>query len=197
MATTMHGAILDASYNIPAATAAALNTAIGELNTANNDYTNAHAAAKAATAARHKSHSDLVAQIAAIAKTLYNDPAVDDEMIAAAGLAIHDTAPTPQTPTQPLNLVATPNWDGAVELKWARNANPALTSFLVEASADGTNWDVVHTTTKSRATVTGYTPGVNYWFRIRASKNEITTLPSNVAEIYPSGSQNVNLELAA
>lgn len=73
----------------------------------------------------------------------------------------------PQSPTQPLNLTATPNGD------------------------------VVHTTIKAKTTLTGYTPGTNFKFRVRASKNDISTLPSNVAEIYPSGSDQVQLQVAA
>lgn len=192
----MHDVVVGAGYGLAPGVAAALLSAVNALETSVEaaELSKADLASKVAT-----KNSDLVAlieQIATIAKDLYNSSTVTDPMIAAAGLAIHDTEPTPIIPVQPLNLAATPSWDGSAALKWSRNGNPQGVTFLVEGSPDGTAWNVIHTTTRASVTLTGFTPGTSFKFRIRATKNDILTLPSNEAEIYPTFS-SAQLSIAA
>jgi hypothetical protein len=109
-------------------------------------------------------------------------------MIAAAGFAVHDTSGTAVVPNQPVDLLATPFSDGTVSLRWGRNGNPNGVSFLIEAREDGSSeWEFVASTTKARLTVNGFAPGEPRWFRVVATKNDLSSLPSNEAPIYPVG----------
>lgn len=193
-AQNMKDAILaNPAYGIPAGTTTALQTAIDALKTAIEAADAARSAFHASVVTKDTNNTTVVNQVAAIAKTLYANAAITGTMFANAGLAVHDTEPTPVTPVQPLNLTATPSWDGSVALKWFRNGNPQGVGFLIEGSSDGSTWNVLTTTTKAGASVSGFTPGAAFRFRIRATKNEITTLPSNEAVIYPSGGEALSI----
>ena len=104
--------------------------------------------------------------------------------------------PGPKTsPEIPLEFSATPTATGSVNFRWKRNGNTNSTVFTVEANS-GDGWIQVASTSKVRLTLTGYTPGIAVNFRVRASRNNQTTAPSNESGIYGEGFGS-SLQIAA
>ena len=97
----------------------------------------------------------------------------------------------------PTELLATPNVAGDATLVWKRNGAPANTSYIVESSADGLLWEFVQVTTRTSATLKGFTVGAQAWFRVTATRANMTSNPSNLASVYaPEPPAEVALKLA-
>lgn len=164
--------------------------------TAIADWEAAKYALASAVDAKEFARNELLDAVAVVANDIYVG-GVSDSMVSAAGLEPRDHVRTPATPQQPTALLATPDADGSVLLKWNRGTNAYGMNFVVEATTDGENWTIVTTTMKSRITLFGYEPGDVAYFRVRAIKNGATSEPSNTEAIYlpvPSGS---NMKVAA
>jgi nucleoid-associated protein YgaU len=187
----------DPGYGVPAAQTTALtnaNTAVGAAITAKQA---ARDASKAATQAALTARQAMLDALGSIGATIYNNPAVDNEMIAEAGYAVHDDVPTKHAPTQPLDLTATPDAYGTVTFNFHNNGNPYPTTYIIEGRPnENTDWTTVITTTRTRMKAEGFLPGVTYWFRVRASRNGATSIPSNVAAIWEP-EQVVPLQMVA
>ena len=95
------------------------------------------------------------------------------------------SATTPATPVAPSNLVAT-SLSGSLEidLTWTDNADNE-TGFIVERSLNGINtWAPVGTpaaNTTSFSDTTNLSPGVTYYYRIRATDDFGSSSNSNIA----------------
>lgn len=184
--TVISGSLLPYGVTLPQITA--VETAADVLDADVTDVTAKTAALKAAHEGKRADRTTLINTLNVVGAVIYNNPSVTPEMIAAAGFAVHDSGGTPVVPNQPVNLLANPFADGTVSLRWGRNGNPNGVSFLIEKREDGSSdWEFVASTTKARLTVNGFTPGVPMWFRIVATKNDLNSLPSNEAPIYPVG----------
>jgi len=69
--------------------------------------------------------------------------------------------------------------------------------FVIEESLDGlTNWTSVGMTTKSKITLSGYTPGETRYFRLFAERSERVSSYSEPVVIWPGGGES-SLALAA
>ena len=151
---------------------------------------------KAAVAAKDAKRDEVLDTFMPIVKKLYANPAVSDQMLAKIGLAErrkprYRTAP--QTPTQ-LDVVASAN--GSVKVRWNRNGSTPATVFTIWASTPTGGWAPVWNGTRTRVTLTGFTPGVERSFKVSASLNNQTSADSNVETIY-FGGDGVALDLAA
>ncbi len=140
----------------------------------------------AAFEARNVKWEQLLDAIGDFTKRIYADPNVDDQMLKAAGLS-ERAVPAARPPQLPLELVATPNANGTVELKWKRNGNPPNAVFVVESRGATGGWSVVGNFTVTRVTVNNFAPGVERFFRVYATRNNQSSLKSNEAVIYPDG----------
>ncbi len=107
-----------------------------------------------------------------------------------------DTTPTKHYPVTPTMLVAQPSADGTIKLTWDASTNFYGTTYLVEGSADGTTWSTVSTTTAQKITLTGYTPGAAYWFRVSARHNGQTSVPTASVPVWGTGGTS-SLTIAA
>lgn len=139
----------------------------------------------------------LVDQMVAMSKLAYAKSGITDQQLATAGLAIHDTQPSPILPVTPTFFQAQPFSNGDVELQWNRNGNKQGVTFVIETSANGsTGWTQVGVTKKRKLTIGGFAPGTPAWFRVRAENRGLYSTPSNVVTIYSSQIENF-LQLAA
>ena len=156
----------------------------------------ARAAYRAAVEQRDSSQAATTSAIASIAATIFGNPLVTPTMIAATGLVPRSTSRAKVVPTTPINLVANPQPNGQVNLKWGRNGNKMGVVFRVEAKSASGIWMMVTEATGCKVTLTGYTPGIPVYFRVTASKNGIVSGASNEAIIYGASSVD-HLTIAA
>ncbi|HZH97594.1 MAG TPA: fibronectin type III domain-containing protein [Fimbriimonadaceae bacterium] len=185
------------SYGISAAMAVSLGNAATEFNDALADHFSAIAASKSATSLKNQKRENLVKVLSEVGAIIYRTPSVTDDMILRAGYAVHDTHASPGTVDKPLSLQANPSADGSVKLTWNRNGNKGGTIFNVEYKTENGQWAFLASTTKAKITVTGFTPGIATWFRVRASRDTSYSLPSNEAPIYHASSPPSQLQVAA
>lgn len=185
------------AYGTSAAQDTALANANNALAAAITAKQAARDASKAATQQALAARTAMLNALGSIGATIYNDPAVTNQMIADAGYAVHDDVPTKHAPSQPLNLTATPDAFGTVTFNFHNNGNPYPTTYVIEGRPnENTDWTTVLTTTRTRMKAEGFTPGVTHWFRVRASRLGLVSIPSNVAGIWEP-EQVVELQVAA
>ncbi len=195
---TQMGTVIGASPATYGSVAAQVLTMTTANTTFGNDLSavaNAKAAWLAAVDTQNADRKTLIAAMNVLAKAAYGKPATDAQ-IAAAGLAVHDSKPTPILPQQPTGLAATPFADGTVLLKWTKN-NPYGVNFFIEASIDGAAWVQVYATKRGSITLSGFAAGVTTAFRVKAENRSIVSLPSNESIIYPEAAPEGALRLAA
>lgn len=192
--TVINGNIL--GYGVTPAQMTLLNTNKNALAAASTDLIAKKDAYEAALLTRDNSRVATIGSLANIGGTIYNNSTVTNVMLAAAGYAVYDSSGTTIIPVTPIDLLANPDAEGSVKLSWKRNGNPQGVVFVIEQSPDGEAWSQVFSTTKARVTLSGFTPGVEFWFRVRATKNDIVTLPSVPAGIWAPGGQQFQLQVA-
>ena len=151
---------------------------------------------RSAVQLQNTDRAELISNIALLAKQMYNKAGITNAQIAATGLAVHDSASSPIMPTQPTNLFATAFADGSVHLKWTKN-NPYGVTFFIEASVDGGAWTQVFATKRGSLKLYGFPAGTTTSFRIKAENRGIVSASSNESIIYPQGSQESFLQIAA
>lgn len=154
------------------------------------------AAFRAAVEGKMAQRTSLTEVISTISAVIYNNPAVTPEMIAALGLQPRATSRAKQTPKTPLELLATPFANGDVKLVWKRGENSYGAVYVIETKIGSGAWTQVFSTTKTRTTLEGFTPGTAVWFRIRATRNGLWSSASNDAPIYAPAPE-FELHLAA
>ena len=104
--------------------------------------------------------------------------------------------PGPRTaPEIPSDFVATPYATGAVVFSWNRNGNSASTLFSIQESTPS-GWITIWSGTRKKVTLSGYAPGVETLFRLIATRNNETSLPTNTVSIYQTGEEG-SVQLAA
>ena len=127
-------------------------------------------AAKTATSAKDDKRVLLEAALNTRAKAVENDSAGDETKMLSSGFSLR-AANDPIGPmTQPQNFRAT-SGDLTGEIDLQCDAVRGAKSYVVECRTHGAApgaWAQVKIITKSRATISGLTPGQEYAFRIRA-----------------------------
>ncbi len=172
----------------------ALNAGLTALNLSLVSTETAKLAYKSAVEDKDADFQQLRDAISQIARTCYANPDVTNAMLESVGLSPRGRSRRPVAPTVVTDLIATPNVDGTVKLKWKRGGNLAVTTFLIEKQVGTGAWEFVDSVTASRVTLTNYAPGNPAHFRVIASRNGISAPASNIASIYLSPAP---LELAA
>jgi hypothetical protein len=141
-------------------------------------------ALKASVEAKEASKKNLLVGTSRLAAKLYNNPAVTNEALVAAGLAPRDTTKTHHSPQEPRDLLAKPFANGMVQLSWNRAGNVKWMQFLVETRTEDGAWTSAMITSRTRVKLHGFTPGQTRWFRVLAIRDDQKSLPSNEASIY-------------
>ncbi|MFY9233672.1 MAG: fibronectin type III domain-containing protein [Fimbriimonadaceae bacterium] len=180
--------------DITAVTAA--NTAYG---TDYNQMIVARDAAKATTQGKDTAKANFLAIVRGLANRIYANQSVSDELIALLGLPVHSGTRTPVVPVPPSDLVAKGYDNGDTKLVWKSNGNKRSVAYQVEQriGEEGEWTPVTPALTKTRVTLQDQTPGQTKFFRIRATRNELVSGPSNTAVVYEQGGGSVQLEIAA
>ena len=177
----------------------ALETALTTATTDRNGAIAARSTSLAATQTQNDSLDGLrellslaIADIKAYANQQDDPNAVYTEM----EVPVPASSGTRYSPVPVTDLIANPDANGNVELKWDGGANVEGTVYFIEGSADGAAWVQVYATKAQKAALTGYTPGQTYWFRVRASNNDEVSTASNSVAIWGTGG-SATLSIAA
>ena len=177
-----------ATYSVTPGDLLIIQAALSAFDASVTDQTAKEALFRATVETKRTARENILNTISSYANRFYANPAIDDTEIAATGLEPRDTQRTPVTPTTPQSLIAEPDVDGTVVLRWARNGNPYGVTFVVEEQPAGqTTWSPVMVTPRARVVLNGYEPGDTVTFRVFAQKGELQSPPSNVAVIYGEG----------
>ncbi|MCE9559195.1 MAG: fibronectin type III domain-containing protein [Armatimonadetes bacterium] len=115
---------------------------------------------------------------------------LDDSLLATLFLAPHTTPRTKSQPTQPMALIATPDAQGTVKLRWQINGNIPRTVYVIEMNlSDGRGWTMVGTTTAKKYTHLGNPVAQPALFRIVATRRGLRSAPSDSSAVFDSGVQ--------
>lgn len=180
---TIHDAPAD--YRVVAADIVPLQTLAATLANQLSAVEAAKTALAGAVAAKDATLRDLETRTRALVRQIQANPLVTDVALAAAGLPIHDTTRTAQTPVEPSELLAIAHANGTNELRWNRAGNTAGCDFVIEAkvgaAAAFSQVDVVRASSYMH---TAQRPGVSVLYQVRARRSGQTSAPSNTAGVY-------------
>ena len=187
-------------YNVPAVKAEALSMAGASLSTLIDEAKTAQDAAKAATIAKANGREAALGALNAIANVVYTN-GTSDPMIQALGFAPRQVPSRPVAPVVVTGVTARALPDSSIRLEFKRTGNRPTAIFQIERSFDnGATWTIVASSQATKATLTGYAPGVTVLFRVTTTNSVGTSLPSAVAGVYVGeveASEPIALKLAA
>ena len=159
----------NANFTTPVPAAAALATAVTNTANALAALAAARTAVNLAVTNKETARAALEALLTQRGDYVDLTSAGDEAKIESSGFGVRvPAAPVGELPA-PGNLVSTSGDDeGEVDLAW--NPVRGASSYQVECkvNTDAGTWQQIKTTTNSRYTATGLTPGTVYAFRVRA-----------------------------
>ncbi|HMS56460.1 MAG TPA: hypothetical protein PKA27_13770 [Fimbriimonadaceae bacterium] len=185
------------AYGLTAAQASALDVAVTNFLDAKSAVEDKRSEYRAAVEEQNQYRDELVTLMSQYTSIIYKNPTVTPAMIALLGLEPRDTSPTASVPFTPTSFEATPFADGSVNFSWNRNGNSRSTMFIIEQKNPGGEWSVLTTTTKTKVSLFGFTPGEEKWFRVYASVNNQASAPSFEDPIYAAAPSQPSISLAA
>ena len=193
--TTVLDSTGGSAYSISVPQKLALVSATNALGNSMQAVSDSKAAYRSSVQTRDLDDKTLMENVAGLAKTLYANPAITDAMLVAIGLEPRPSTRTKHLPIVPTEFAAVPAVDGTVKLTWKRNGNVSGTSFLIEQKI-GSTWTFICSTTTTKLTLTGYTPGATSTFRVIATRLQMSSPASNEFTIYPNGVNDFALHAA-
>ncbi|MEX2244327.1 MAG: fibronectin type III domain-containing protein [Fimbriimonadaceae bacterium] len=187
------------AFGLDTADITALQAALTAADTSHDGAVTARSTSKSATLTQNSdvfSLRGLLSQAISKIKTFAQGQDDPTATYAAMDIPVPDTTPTKHFPVQPTSLLAQPDASGTVQLSWDGSGNFYPTTFVIEGSSDGSTWALQGTATANKLTLTGYTPGQTFWFRVSATHNGQTSIPSESEAIWGTGGE-VTLSIAA
>lgn len=127
--------------------------------------------------------SDLVSKLTLLMNKINANPKVNGSLKNELGLSSDIVISSDPLPIAPSELIAIQLSDGSVELDWSRNGNDSRTQFVIEAKIGKAfpTWILVDVVKKTSYIHTGFPPGTQVQYVVRARRGEITSRPSNIA----------------
>lgn len=171
-------------FDLPKATLDRIDSTAEAVQAAVAEALLAQSAHRAAVQKRREAERACVEALAFGARLVYAAPYLEAADIAALGLSPHATARRHIRPQTPIGLTSTVDRNGMIRLRWDRSGNADTVSFVVESCQSSGDWRFAGATTKTTWTQGGGLSGTPTIFRVRASKNGETTIPSNETSIY-------------
>jgi hypothetical protein len=174
----------------------ALQAALTAADTSHDAAETARSTSKSATLTQNSdmtSLRSLLSQSIDKIKTYARGQADPNAVYAAMDVPAPDTTPTKHFPVQPTALLAVPDASGTVRLSWDGSGNFYPTTYVVEGSSDGVTWSLQGTASAHKLTLNGYTPGQTFWFRVTATRNDQTSIPSASAAIWGTGGAELSV----
>jgi hypothetical protein len=126
--------------------------------------------AKAATADAAEGEATLARTLSQLASYVESVSGGNETLIMSAGMGVRAPQGASTALPAPTGLLATAGaHDGQLKAQWDRVKGAR--SYVVQQSPDpptATSWTSSATVVKTKATITGLTPGQKYWFRVAA-----------------------------
>lgn len=174
----------------------ALQTSLTDADASRDAAVTARSTSKSATITQNtdlETLRSLLSQSVSKIKTYALGQADPNAVYAEMDVPAPDTTPTKHYPVTPASLVAQPFANGTVKLTWDSNGNYRNTTFVIEGSNDGASWSQIDTTNSQKITLTGYTPGQTFWFRVAARHNGQTSVPTDNVSIWGGGGSSLSI----
>lgn len=139
---------------------------------------------KGAVTAKETAKAAYVSKLRELANKVLGTPNAPANVINQLGLNPPHSKPTKKSPTVPSNVSAVAFAIGVNEIKWKPNGNIAGTQYVVEYTFDTSEWIIAGTTTATKFSHTGQTPGTALWYRVTAQRRNIQSEPSQSVGVY-------------
>lgn len=190
MTTGLDGRVTN--YGVTAAEFTALENASSGFNDAVIYSDTTETAMRGATQQKRTKKRTAVQQATGLSKKIYANAAVTDQMLAEIGLEPRSSGGARQTPKTPLDFLAIPGTNTAVEFRWKRSGNPGTAIFVLQKWSDGA-WVTFALTNKTKTKVSGFPVGTSERFRVLAQVNDEVSEPSNEFVIWPGSEDGLRL----
>ena len=170
LATDIHTAMSSSGLFVtPNPTMSELQSKISILQDAVGQKASADQAAKLATIAQRNAELALDAALTTEAAYVQTTTGGDEANILTSGMQVKGSSSRIGTLPAPSGVSAsTGDLSGEVDLHW--NVVHGANSYAIRQTADpltsASVWTVLPSSTKSKATVPGLTPGTRYWFEV-------------------------------
>ncbi len=139
----------------------------------------------ASVAAKEDAKTALVDAIRKLNAKVQLSETITDAQRLDAGLPIRDMVRSSNTPVVPAALVATPGADGTNNLVWNGGANTSGIKYVVERRKGATaDFELVDVVTATKYAHKNQKPGEAQTYRVRARRGDVTSGPSNTANVY-------------
>lgn len=163
-------------------------------NGAMNNVAQTKASFQGAVSGKNANRRTITTAVRALAREFKANPAISAELLRQLGIVSDNSAGPVRTVT---GLTATGCSNGVNELKWNRNGNSPVTSFVIEYALGLSNdWNFAGVTTKTTFDHENQTPGVFLRYRVISNRAGQTSAPSDPVSIYTNGNDGA-LSLAA
>lgn len=185
------------ALNITSGQATALTGLATAFNTAYEDSVEKKAAAQGAVATKDNFRTASEAAFRGVGKVINANANISSALKAELGISVTPSEIVAVTP--PTELVALGYDTGYNKLTWKRNGNPSGTAFIIECRiGESATWAFVAVTTKVKYMHSGTTPGVPITYRVSAQRDDVQSMPSNMATLYdPEETEVITLKEAA
>ncbi|MCE9558456.1 MAG: fibronectin type III domain-containing protein [Armatimonadetes bacterium] len=174
------------TFGLTSTIATAISTAAASYETAMDNLYTAETAYRAAVADKETARLALETKWATYVPMMYANPTVTNGVLGSIGFAPKSARGPFVEPIQVTAFTVNAINNGYAKFKWDRNGNNAATVFVLEQKSGTGDWLRVWSGTRSKVQLTGYTPGVEVFFRVFATKGEFVSEPSDTQVIYPS-----------
>ena len=149
-----------------------------------NDVETKKAALAASVDTKDATKDSIIDKVRIVVNKIQANPLVTPALKSQLGISTHEGGQYPAFPNPPADLVAELLPDGSVELDWSRNGNAPATQFIVETMIGAaTEWTLLDVVTKTSYVHSGFAPGVQIKYIVKARRGDDTSGASNMAII--------------
>ncbi len=174
-----------------------LSTKLIAFDVSMQDHVAARSEALNKTAIKDEERSLLEDVLRELTRVIQANPAAPDGLKLAMGITVRQ-APVRRAPSQPLDVIATPNANGVNRLEWSAGGNTTAATYLVHfRHSTSEAWQLAGTTRALRFDHVGQEPGQFTQYRVIAQVRESLGIPSFPVSVYGAGEGESFLQIAA
>lgn len=172
-----------------------IEDAESEFDAAYEAMVTARAAAEGATQMKDQKREALINAYRPFVGEFQSNPLIPEDVYAELQIPKRGGGGSRGAAITPSNVVASASGTGEITIKFDRNGNPQSAIFTIEHQV-GSNWIAVTSGTKTRYKLTGFATGVPAFFRVKATRGNSTSVPSNTVSVWAGEGESFNLNVA-